>query len=223
MRRLVLFDLDHTLVPYDSGMAWLRFLAARGVVEGAVVDHYLDCCRQYVRGTLALRALHRVAMAPLTPFRRSQLTAWQAQFADALAGEIPPAAHALVRAHRARGALCALVTTTNDFVAAPFARALGVDRLLASPVQWRGSRCTGEIAGELCHGPAKVTRVEAWLAELGLGWRDFAHSVFYSDSASDLPLLSQVAEAVAVRPDPALRREAQVRGWRIVEELADAL
>src|SRR5436190_1547831 len=25
--RLALFDLDHTLIPFDSGMAWTRFLA----------------------------------------------------------------------------------------------------------------------------------------------------------------------------------------------------
>jgi HAD superfamily hydrolase (TIGR01490 family) len=222
-RRLALFDLDLTLIPYDSGMAWLRFLIARGVLEAEVAEHYLDCCHRYLRGALTVRALHRVAMAPLARYTRAELDAWRAEFASGLGAEIPAAARALVAAHRDAGALCALVTTTNDFVAAPFARVLGVDQLLASRAELRGDRLTGEVAGELCHGATKIARVEAWLAELGLGWGDFAHTVFYSDSASDLPLLGHVAEAVAVRPDPALRREAQARGWRIVEELADAL
>ena len=30
--KLALFDLDHTLIPFDSGMAWTRFLVARGVL-----------------------------------------------------------------------------------------------------------------------------------------------------------------------------------------------
>ena len=222
-RRLALFDLDHTLIPFDSGMAWLRFLAGRGVLEADFPDRYLDCCRQYLRGSLALRALHRVAMAPLARHRPAQLLAWRARFAARAAAQIPAAAIALVATHRAAGALCCLVTTTNDFVAAPYARLLGIDHLLASAAQRQGSRYTGEIAGELCHGAGKIARVEAWLGGLGLGWADFAHSVFYSDSASDLPLLGRVAEAVAVRPDAALRAEAGVRGWTVVEDMADAL
>lgn len=221
-RRLALFDLDLTLIPYDSGMAWLRFLIARGVLDADVAEDYLQRCRAYLRGELSVRDLHRVAMAPLTRFPREQLDALRDAFAAGLADAIPSAARALVASHRAQGALCALVTTTNDFVSAPFARALGIDRLLASRAELRDDRFTGEIAGELCHGATKIVRVEAWLAELGLGWGAFAHTVFYSDSISDLPLLSRVAEAVVVRPDPALRREAQARGWRIVEELGDA-
>lgn len=220
-RRLALFDLDLTLIPYDSGMAWLRFLVARGALDASVAEHYLDCCRQYLRGALSVRALHRVAMAPLARFPRGELDAWRAEFAAELAAAIPAAALALVAAHREGGALCALVTTTNDFVATPFARVLGVDRLIASRAELRDGRFTGEVVGELCHGAAKIARVEAWLAELGLGWADVTHSVFYSDSASDLPLLGHVDEAVAVRPEPRLRREAQARSWRIVEELVD--
>lgn len=221
-RRLVLFDLDHTLIPFDSGMAWLRFLVGRGVLAADFPAYYLDCCRQYVHGTLALRALHRVAMTPLAEHRRAVLKVWRKQFAGELAAHVPAAAGALVARHRSAGALCCIVTTTNDFVAAPFAEHLGIEHLLASAAQLRGSRFTGEIDGPLCHGAAKIERVDAWLSGQGLDWADFAETVFYSDSASDLPLLERVAAPVAVRPDAALRAQAAVRGWTIMEELADA-
>jgi len=42
-------------------------------------------------------------------------------------------------------------------------------------------------------------------------------SIFYSDSASDLPLLEWADEAVAVRPDARLRAHAELRGWRIID------
>jgi len=221
-RRLVLFDLDHTLIPFDSGMAWLRFLVGRGALAADFPAYYLDCCHQYLHGTLALRALHRVAMTPLARHRRAALDAWRAQFAGELAAQIPAAAGALVAGHRSAGALCCIVTTTNDFVAAPFAEHLGVEHLLASAAQLRGRRFTGEIDGQLCHGASKIDRVDAWLSGQGLEWTDFAETVFYSDSASDLPLLERVAKPVAVRPDAALRARAAVRRWTIVEELADA-
>ncbi|HJV25823.1 MAG TPA: HAD family hydrolase [Aromatoleum sp.] len=220
--RLALFDLDLTLIPYDSGMAWLHFLVDRGALEAAVAERYLDGCHRYVRGELPVRLLHGIAMAPLARFSVAELDEWGRAFAETIAGTIPAAARALVASHRERGDLCALVTATNDFVAAPFARLLGIDQLLSSRAEVRDGRFTGEVEGELCHGAEKVSRVEAWLAGLGLRWDDLSHSTFYSDSASDLPLLARVAEAVAVRPDPRLRVEAAERGWRIVEELGDA-
>lgn len=222
-RRLALFDLDHTLIPFDSGMAWLRFLAARGAVAPVLPPYYEECCRQYVRGSLTLSALHRIAMGPLARHPYAQLVAWQSEFAAEVASAIPPAAFALVAAHRAAGALCCVVTTTNEFVATPFARALKVDHLLGTVPRRIGDRFDGQIVGEFCHAEDKVFRIEAWLHDRGECWETYADSAAYSDSISDLPLLSGVAKAVAVRPDRALRAEAQSRGWTIAEELADAL
>ncbi len=218
--RLALFDLDHTLLPYDSGLAWLRFLAARGGVAADFPERYLACCWRYVAGGLDQAALQRVAMAPLARHRLSRLNAWRREFAAGLA--IPPAAVALVARHRGDGATCCLVTATNDFIAAPIARRLGVNHLIASAAGRRRRRFTGRLAGEPCHGAAKVARVEAWLAGRGLAWEGLADTVFYSDSASDLPLLARVARPVAVRPDSRLLAEAAARGWAIVEDLADA-
>jgi phosphoserine phosphatase len=44
-----------------------------------------------------------------------------------------------------------------------------------------------------------------------------ADCAFYSDSIHDLPLLLEVGEPVAVAPDRRLRREAEARGWSILE------
>ena len=62
---LALFDLDHTLIPFDSGMAWTRFLVERGVLPAEAEQTYLDYCRQYVAGTLDIQAMHFASVAPL--------------------------------------------------------------------------------------------------------------------------------------------------------------
>ena len=45
---------------------------------------------------------------------------------------------------------------------------------------------------------------------------DLAQCYAYSDSASDLPMLTAVGHPVAVNPDAALERHARLNGWPIV-------
>ena len=59
--------------------------------------------------------------------------------------------------------------------------------------------------------------METWLARQNAPrLAECAFSAFYSDSASDLPLLEAVQQPVAVRPDERLRRVALERGWRVL-------
>lgn len=212
---VALFDLDHTLVPFDSGMRWIRFLIGHGVLAPEVGTGYLQRCRDYVDGRLDIAALHRYALEALRFDAQSVVLAWQARFKAELT--VPAAARALVSQHLSAGDLCCIVTTTNEVVAAPYAAAFGIDHLLATRAELRDGRYTGALAGTPCHGAEKVKRVDAWLATLGLDRAKLAGSVFYTDAASDLPLLETVDEPVAVNPEPALRQHALERGWRVLE------
>lgn len=218
-RELTLFDLDHTLIPFDSGLNWARFWVAQGVIAAQAAEAYLAQCRAYVEGRVDIGALHRLAVATLTRFELDEAAGLQARFGAAIAGEIPPAASVLVARHRQAGDLCAIVTTTNELVAQPFARVLGVEALIATRLEVDGQAYSGRIAGLPCHGEEKIRRVESWLAEQGLGWQAFASTRFYSDAYSDLPLLEQVDEPVVVQPDARLRPHALKKGWRIIEKL----
>ena len=235
---LALFDLDHTLIPFDSGMAWTRFLVARGALPPQANDDYLAFCRQYVAGTLDIHAMHRASVRPLARVPRSVLAQWCREFEVAMAPQIPARMRALVRRHQQAGDLCAIVTATSRFIAEPLARLLGVAHLVATepavrPPTQDGAAdglLTGEIAGLPCYGPHKPARVAAWLAALttgpvapaarGAGLANFQRSWFYSDSASDLPLLSTVSDPVAVAPDARLRAHAVAAGWPIIDRPA---
>lgn len=218
-RELTLFDLDHTLIPFDSGLHWACFWVAQGVLEPQVAEAYLAQCQAYVEGRVSIEALHRLAVATLARFGVQEGTALQARFGAAIAGVIPSAARMLVERHRQAGALCAIVTTTNELIAQPFARAFGVDALLATRIIVEGDAYAGAIAGLPCHGDEKIRRVEDWLSSQGLDWQDFAATRFYSDAFSDLPLLERVAEPIVVRPDARLRAHALAHGWQVIEVL----
>ena len=216
--RLALFDLDHTLIPFDSGMAWTRFLVAAGALPGDAEARYLDFCHQYVAGTLDIHAMHRASMLPLRAIAPQRLQALRCAFEAETRSRLPAAMCELVASHRERGDLCAIVTATSRLVAEPFARGFGIEHLVATEAVLEDGLPTGEIDGLPCFREHKVTRVSAWLGPRRLA--DFAQSWFYSDSSSDLPLLQAVSHPVAVLPDPRLKAHAQAAGWPVLD--ADA-
>jgi HAD superfamily hydrolase (TIGR01490 family) len=222
--KLALFDLDHTLIPFDSGMEWTRFLMARGVLPPEAAETYLAYCHQYVAGTLDIHAMHRVTVAPLSVHPRPQIEAWGREFEAEMAAQVPRSMLALVARHRAAGDLCALVTATTRFIAEPFARLFGITQVLATEAEVKGGFLTGEIDGEPCYREHKLTHVRGWLAREMPAWPEglqgFEQSWFYSDSRSDMPLLQAVSHPVAVRPDPSLREHALQAGWPVIEPAA---
>ena len=216
--RLVLFDLDNTLLAGDSDYAWGQFLVDRGILERASYEAqnraYYD---QYVAGRLDIHEYLGFALRPLAEHTREELGRWHAEFMAArIVPMIAPQARALVREHRAAGDLCAIITATNSFVTAPIAREFGVEHLIATEPESRHGRFTGRVAGTPCFRDGKLRRLEEWLAGLGRRLADFAESTFYSDSHNDLPLLERVTRPVAVDPDEQLAAEARRRGWAVI-------
>ena len=214
--KIALFDLDHTLIPFDSGAVFTRFLADSGALPDSFEPQYLDYCRQYAAGRVDMVEMHRFTVGALAVHAPARLQAWLREFAARIPALLPPASLALVREHQAAGHVCALVTATTRFVAEPFGHALGLAEVLATePAYDTQGHCTGEIVGEPCFREHKRSHVQAWLARHGLGWADVARSWFYSDSANDLPLLLSVSDPVAVNPDAALLAHALAAGWPV--------
>lgn len=215
---LVLFDLDNTLLSGDSDFEWAQFLIARGVLDrelhAARNQEFYDA---YRAGTLDIHAFLDFQLKPLAHHPRTLLESWHAQFMrERVLPMISARARACVAEWRAKGALCAIVTATNDFVTAPIARAFGVEHLIATRAQLLDGEYTGKVDGTPCFQHGKIERVEAWLAANDLGWHDFDRSYFYSDSQNDLPLLQRVTNPIAVDPDPSLRAVARARGWPVI-------
>jgi HAD superfamily hydrolase (TIGR01490 family) len=216
--RLALFDLDNTLLAGDSDYEWGQFLVDHGVLERESYEaQNRTYYEQYVAGTLDIHEYLGFALRPLAEHTAQDLERWHAEFMRLrVLPMISDAARALVRGHREAGDVCAIITATNRFVTAPIARAFGVEHLIATEPEVREGRFTGRVAGTPCFREGKLARLEQWLAARGQRLRDFAQSVFYSDSHNDLALLARVTRPVAVDPDEALAAEARRRGWAVI-------
>ena len=215
--QIALFDLDHTLIPFDSGSMFTRHLASLGALDADFEPRYLDYCRRYADGTVDMLEMHRFTVGALGRHDPATLARWLLDFRATIAARVSPAALDLVARHVAARDACALVTATTRFVAEAFAAVFGLTEVLATePERDAQGRYTGEIVGQACFREYKIAHVRAWLARRGASWDDVERSWFYSDSINDLPLLEAVTDPVVVDPDPALRARALAKGWPIM-------
>ncbi len=224
-KRLALFDLDHTLLPLDSDYQWADFLARTGRAgdpEAAIRlnDELMD---RYNAGNLTAQESAEFMLGLLARAdSMATLHDWHSVFmTEIVEPAILPIAQELVNKHLANGDLCAIVTATNHFVTEPIAAAFGIPHLIATIPESADGRYTGRIQGVASFQEGKITRVNEWLATMGLVLTDFESSFFYSDSVNDLPLLDVVTDPIATNPSPALRAIAQQRNWPILDLFQD--
>lgn len=216
MRKLALFDLDNTLIPFDSDHAFGQFVAALGWVDAERHRRQNErFYRDYKAGTLDLPAYLRFALAPIAGRDPVELDAAHRAFMrDIVLPQLHPGPRELVARHQQAGDLCCIVTATNTFVTRPIADAFGVQHLIGVELERDASgRYTGRWIGTPSFREGKVVRTAEWLSGLGLGWGDFDQIWFYSDSINDRPLLERSTHPVVVHPDPLLANLAEQKGW----------
>jgi HAD superfamily hydrolase (TIGR01490 family) len=211
---LAIFDLDNTLLGGDSDHAWGEFISDLGIVDGAAYRQRNDAFYDdYCRGALDIYAYQRFVLAPLAGINPTELARWHAQFMrEKIQPIVLPKAQALVQWHREQQHTLMIITATNTFITAPIAALFGITLLLATQPEQKNGLYTGDVEGVPCYREGKVVRLEQWLND---HQQSLAGSYFYSDSHNDLPLLSLVDNPVAVDPDEALRKQAELRGWQV--------
>ena len=223
LRKLALFDHDHTLIPMDSDFSWGVFTMALGWVDPEEFKRQNDAFyAQYKDETLDIDDYVRFSTAAFCQQGAEKSLAARKQYMRQVVGPlIRPAAVDLVRQHQIAGDDVIIVTATNEFVTRPIASAFNVEELITVDLErdaTPGSEgwFTSVIRGIPPFRDGRVARVQAWLGARGLQWGQ-VHTTFYSDSVNDLPLLEKVDVPVATNPDERLRSVAVERGWRILD------
>jgi len=133
-------------------------------------------------------------------------------FDEAMAHRIWPGTRALAQLHLDQGQRVWLVTAAPIEIAQIIARRLGLTGAMGTVSEHVDGVYTGQLVGEMLHGPAKSEAIKALAARENL---DLSRCAAYSDSFNDLPMLALVGDPCAINPDSRLRAHAKVQGWRI--------
>jgi hypothetical protein len=104
-----------------------------------------------------------------------------------------------------------IVSSSGAEVVEPIGEMLGADRVVATRMVTVDGRYTGDI-DFYAYGENKAVAIQELAAD---GGYDLADCYAYSDSITDLPMLSAVGHPTAVNPDRGLRKAALERGWPV--------
>jgi HAD superfamily hydrolase (TIGR01490 family) len=211
-RRAAFFDMDRTVLRIDSGMSWMKFLRRRGELSALGMAQAIYWSVLYKLAVLDMESLARKLTADLRGQTEAEMIAKCKIWYEAdVAHQIARRARRAIEHHRERGDILVMLTGSTQFVAEVVSASLGIEHTLCSRIEVRDGIFTGDLE-QLCFGHYKVPLAERFA---NANHVDLEHSVFYSDSYNDLPMLSRVGEAVVVNPDARLRRRARQVGWRI--------
>ena len=208
-RPAAFFDVDGTLLTVQSGTLYLGYLRRNGLMDLSDLVRIYWSFLTYRLGMLNVKGLAEVSSRWLAGQLESDVAEHCRHWYETeVAGYFSEAMLGKVAEHQSAGHVVALLTGgtryLNDWIAAD----LGIEHLLASRLEVREGRFTGQPVGPLCYGRGKIAHAEAFAEDQGI---DFAESWFYSDSITDMPMLERVGYPVAVNPDPRLRLEAKRR------------
>jgi len=218
------FDVDNTIMRGSSlfhvaiGMARRNFFTPREVAAFGMAQ-----ARFLLRGTenpddVALAT--ESALAFVKGRRVDDIIAFGEEiFDDSMVDKLVPGTLALAQGHVDSGRQVWLVTATPIELAQVIAKRLGLTGALGTVSEIDDNCYTGKLVGAPLHGQAKAEAVRALAQREGL---DLAQCWAYSDSANDIPMLSDVGHPVCVNPDPKLRAHAQEHDWPIEDFRARA-
>jgi HAD superfamily hydrolase (TIGR01490 family) len=211
------FDLDKTVIAKSSAMAFGRpfyrdgLINRRDVIMGA-----------YGKLLQRMGGSDEQGMARTRDYLAELCKGWRVEQVEQIVQEtldelitpyIYAEAAALIGEHRAAGRDVVLVSGSGDVMVRPIGAALGITDVIASRMVVHDGCYTGDI-DFYAAGENKVTEIQKLAAERGY---DLDDSFAYSDSITDVPMLSCVGHPTAVNPDRPLRRVAAERNWPVLE------
>jgi HAD superfamily hydrolase (TIGR01490 family) len=213
--KLVIFDLDNTLIAGDSDHAWGEFLITKGLVDP--IEHAQKNDRfyqQYQQQTLDIHEYQAFVLAPLIKLDHQTKQALHHEFMRTVISDLRlKKSDELIKKHQDAGDKLIIITATNSFISAPIGRWLDIEIVIATEPEIVDGQFTGKLSGTPCFREGKISRLNQWLSTQE---KKFSEVTFYSDSINDLPLLEYANYPVVVDPDDSLRAEAIARHWPII-------
>ena len=134
-------------------------------------------------------------------------------FATVLKPAVFPGALELIEKSRSLGLRQVVVTGALDFSVKQLMEYLGIQDYVASRLEFVNGEATRRLLPPVLAAATKASWIRTFAEREGIS---LSESFAYSDSISDLPMLSIVGHPAAVNPELRLRQTALHHDWPIL-------
>ena len=134
-------------------------------------------------------------------------------FEDVLKPAVYPGAFELIEQSRKLGLRQVVVTGALDISVKPLMEYLGIADYAANRLEFVNGVATGRLLPPVLAAATKASWIRTFAEREGIS---LSESYAYSDSMSDLPMLSIVGHPAAVNPDMRLRQTALHHDWPVI-------
>jgi HAD superfamily hydrolase (TIGR01490 family) len=211
------FDVDGTLVRTNLLHPTVFYLANQNNPLrslGVLARAALGGPRMAVAEMLDRRRFNELLFAAYegTSHDRLMILADEA-FDTVIRPAIYPGARDLVSRCRDEGHDVVLVSGALDFLMDRLVKHLGATSHVSNRLEIKDGYATGKLLRPIVAGPEKARLLREWASAHG---HDLGDCFAYSDSYSDVPMLSVVGHPCVVNPDLRLRKLARTYAWPVV-------
>ncbi len=213
-RKLLIFDLDYTLVSVNTSYCYLKALYRKKILPMSLLVKGFFIRLAYYITPMSLERLHYLVFdTMLKGFSLDTLE----KNVDELLNELVPRyiyqpAYQELKNGKERGDYIVIFSSSPDFLVSRFANYFGADFWDSTVYGVDKDRSLCKIA-KLVVGTEKERFLLELQKKLEIPREDVS---VYSDSHDDIPILMQAGEAVAVNPDRRLRKVAKEHRWRVI-------
>ena len=195
---------------------------SRPFYTGGLINRRSVLRSAYAQLMFGLQGVDHEQMERMRAYLSALCAGWDVQtvkdiVAESLHSIVDPLVYAeavaLIAEHQLAGRDVVIVSSSGSEVVGPIGAMLGADHAVGTRMVEEDGRYTGEI-DFYAYGAGKAQVLQELAAEHGY---ELAECWAYSDSETDIPMLSVVGHPTAVNPDRALRRVAEQRGWPVLE------
>lgn len=215
-REAAFFDLDKTIIAKSSTLVMGRTFYRDGLISSSMVLKTLYAQVVYQLAGADHERMEQARHAALELTRGWDADRIRHLVRETMEETIAPLAYQealdLIASHRRAGRDVWIVSSGGEEIVQPYSEFIGVKEVIATR---SGIDADGRYDGTLefyAYAGAKATAIRQ-IAEVR-GY-DLSRCFAYTDSITDLPMLSAVGHPTAVNPDKELRAAAEAMDWQI--------
>lgn len=196
------FDMDGTLIDGDTNDLSLRYMIDKGLATEDRYQKLRHYGELFFQGVLDINQFILFAVEPLVGIEKDNLQALLTDCVNSrILPHVKPGAKKAIEFHKQRGDCTVIVTSTMDYLVEHVAKGLGIDNIIAAPMERIEGVLTGKQSGLVPYQEGKVIRIKEFIKDNGV---DMSESYAYGDTINDLPMLLLCNHRYAIDPNDKL-------------------